>query len=667
MLNQDIAFNTLQFGVEQTKPRFVDILIAGSSIGKIVGPTPLVDITKTFENDDGYLSTVVETINLTGKIVESGIVNTVSKIGELQKLLKCSSTSIQIVCDDDNSSPQTIYARSGVIVKNANFNKTDNNWTRTIDFSIDLESKVDSSGNMKTVENKSETWSIDPIEDEQFFGADYPVAGGLEYLNPHLGASRNSPQPPDSVNGSSAKRSTIGIGRYGRYRITRRLSAKGRAVSDNVADRDCTDIDANNANRVRVSNAKKWVEQTSSGISQQGGGSVYFGSLNISPVSANTGQGIHLYNHIRSISTDFYNGSYEMTDTWIGMPAGTTHTESFTIDCSTNENFTKTVRVIGNVKGMSLYQHDAQNYLVDPNSEDVPIASKTRPLSINGSLGGINTNKADDLSPNISLDPGGGIPPQPKIDKISDDKYANAKYAWETLIKPMLYRRACLAMANVSDGRINRPNVNEVDPTRPESPAFFYERSLSPIPASTSEGHDPYSGGISYTYEFNNKYRSIPGVLSESINVYHDIPSDVVSEVAVIGRQLGPILYSFGKTASRKTLTIDIVVQPPKNVLGSIPNNQHCPVGLDTDLRSYIDKIVEGHTPFYPGDRFLFGSKSINNVTGNPSGATDKAAKPGTVYIKSNNETWNPTDGRFNKVISWVYQPCDVTQGWLDY
>ena len=50
MLNQEIAFNTLQFGVEQpSDTNLVDIKIGGSSISTIVGPTPLVYISKTFE------------------------------------------------------------------------------------------------------------------------------------------------------------------------------------------------------------------------------------------------------------------------------------------------------------------------------------------------------------------------------------------------------------------------------------------------------------------------------------------------------------------------------------------------------------------------------------------------------------------------------------------
>lgn len=656
MLNQETIFNTLQFGVEQPlETNLVDIKIAGSSISQIVGPTPLVDISKTFENQDGYVSTIVDSISLDGKIVPTGTYGfnpIVEKIEELEKLLNCSMTTIEISCNGD-----TVYAKSGVLVKSVNINKTNNNWTRTADFSIELETRTNASGNFKTVDDRSETWSIDPMEDVQFMSMNANISQKPEYLNPKLlpaGANRNNPQPPSNINGSQNLTSTLGLSNIGQYKITRRLSARGLIVP--TGNEACINYSREESNRIKVSNAKAWVENTAASISGQFG-SIYFPDL----LATSIGTGINLYNHVRSVSTDFYNGSYEMTDTWIAMPTGTTHTESFTLDCTTNDNFTKTIRVIGNVNGLLMYDHNQKSNHTFINS-NVP-ESNNGAFETNLDLANKNLDKSGALTVSVNSI----IPNQtsPDVNQISNNKYINAKNAWENIIKPYLYRRACLGMSQY--GKNFRQPINEIDPNKPESPSFFVDRPLNVIPSNTSEGHDPYKGTISYTYEFNNKYKAIPGTISENISVTHEFPANVITEVPVLGRYLGPILQSFGRSNAAKTLTIDLVVQPPQSIAGSVPNSYHSPVGLGTDLRNYVDKIVEGHAPFYGSDASLFGPNSKNNITGNPIGSNNIAASPGTVFVRSNQETWNSTEGRFSKTITWSYQQCDITKHPLDY
>jgi hypothetical protein len=121
----------------------------------------------------------------------------------------------------------------------------------------------------------------------------------------------------------------------------------------------------------------------------------------------------------------------------------------------------------------------------------------------------------------------------------------------------------------------------------------------------------------------------------------------------VLGRYLGPIIQSIGRTNARKTITIDIVVQPPQTLLGSIPDTQLSPIGLNTDLRNQIENFINGHAPFYARDASVFGQ--------------GRTAKQGTVYVQQDTESWSPTEGRFSKTISWIYQQCDVNKHWLDY
>jgi hypothetical protein len=643
----DSSWGTAQdgsFGIQALPSGIVDIKINGISISSFTGPTPLMDMSRTYENDDGYLSTIVESVNLNGKIIPhttgTGFVPIMNAISGLKSLIsQCPINTLEVTCNG-----VITYKATGMIVKNFSANKTDNNWTKTADFSIDLEQKIDASGNLKTVVDKAESWTIEPLEDATYVSFNQPLSGlSSEYLSPDLkptAPTRDSPQPGTTVNGGQLGNGTsLGINTRGQYRITRRLSARGLALA--VGTGICSN-DQDSINLIKLNNAKKWVDERASGISSNG--AIVIPSL---ASSSAIGAGIHLYNHSRSLSTDIFNGTYEITDNWIAMPTGTQHTESFTIDASTSNNFTKTIRVAGSINGLAMYNHDAhtnKSLLVPSGSGltvDMYIASGNvnksgtlpahSPSSIGGSTGGAANSTATTLHPH---------------------KYSNAKDAWEKEIKPYLYRRACLGMSQY--GKANRQPANEVDPSKPESPAFFADRPLNTIPVSTTEGHDPIKGLINYNYEFNNQYRAISGVISENINITHDAPADNIAETTVLGRYLGPIIQSIGRTNARKSITIDIVVQPPQSVIGSIPNSTLCPVGLNTDLRNYIQDLIDGHAPFYPRDVSVFGGSA-------------RTAQVGTVFVQSDQETWNPTEGRFSKTVSWIYQQCSVGKHWLNY
>lgn len=635
------------FGVQALPSGIVDIKINGISISSITGPTPLMDISRTYENDDGYISTIVESVNLNGKIIPDatgiGFVPIMNAISGLKSLIsKCPMNVLEVTCNGSIT-----YVATGMMVKNFSASKTENNWTKTADFSIDLEQRIDASGNPKTVADKAESWTIEPLEDAVYVSFNQPLSGvNPEYLSPDLkpiAATRESPQPGTTVNGGQLGNGTsLGINTRGQYRITRRLSARGLGVPTGTGA--CSN-DQDEINAIKLNNAKKWVDQRANGVAS--GGAIVIPSLGAS--NSNLGAGIHLYNHSRSLSADVFNGTYEITDNWIAMPTGTQHTESFTIDASTSNNFTKTIRIAGSINGIAMYDHNAHN-------NKSLLAPSGSGLTIDMYIASGNVNKSGTLgthSPSSLPSSPGGAGGASGATTLYPNKYQNAKDAWEKEIKPYLYRRACLGMSQY--GKVNRQPANEVDPSKAENPAFFGDRALNTIPVSTTEGHDPIKGLINYNYEFNNQYRAISGVISENINITHDAPADNIAETTVLGRYLGPIIQSIGRTNARKSITIDIVVQPPQSVIGSIPNTTLCPVGLNTDLRNYIQNLIDGHAPFYPRDASVFGTSST------------RAAQIGTVFVQSDQETWNPTEGRFSKTVSWIYQQCSVGKHWLNY
>ena len=124
MINQEILFSALN----NNPTNLVDIIIAGSSIPAIVGPTPLVDISRTYNNEDGYVSSIIENITLNGKIVPrtsgTGFSPIMSGINALKDLLsKCAVTTLEIKC-----SGTTVYSSTGVLIKQFSANRTLHPW-----------------------------------------------------------------------------------------------------------------------------------------------------------------------------------------------------------------------------------------------------------------------------------------------------------------------------------------------------------------------------------------------------------------------------------------------------------------------------------------------------------------------------------------------------------
>jgi hypothetical protein len=233
-------------------------------------------------------------------------------------------------------------------------------------------------------------------------------------------------------------------------------------------------------------------------------------------------------------------------------------------------------------------------------------------------------------------------------------KYDSAKDGWLQRVKPMLYRRASLGINSYD----RQNEYNDVNPTPQNThPNFTTENVLNVVPVSTSESHDPHRGSINYSYEFNNKRNMLAsiwnGVLSENISVTVDSPVDNTTETQVIGRQLGPIITTNGKTTGRKSISVEIVIIPPSSPRESIQTDASCPLYRDNPLWQNIDLIVEGHRPFGNRTNALF-----ENSVSQPNG---------TVFVQSDSETWSPSQGRYSRSVTWIFEQCTLNRHYMDH
>jgi hypothetical protein len=159
---------------------------------------------------------------------------------------------------------------------------------------------------------------------------------------------------------------------------------------------------------------------------------------------------------------------------------------------------------------------------------------------------------------------------------------------------------------------------------------------------------------LSYNYQYSNKFNIISGTISENIVITNDLPSQVVSEIAVPGRQLGPILNPAGYTAARKTVNIEVVVMPPTGTNDLLITQKGCPLFTGGFVYTTINKLIEGIKPFGVQDTSVFGQIQPKNTEGQ-------------VYTASDQDVWTPTQGRYTRTVSWIYQQCTNTKSILDH
>ena len=643
--------NFINQALPANRSRPVEVLYNGSGIHLITGPVPLVDISKSANrNSAGAIESYTVKIDIDGKIVRtgvdgdvvqngSGIAPVLAGVKELKDFFDQSGDFgvFEIDCPAIDGLPAVIYSATGVKVLDIVFNRSDDNWIYTCDYNISMEyyeSSVDAGGYF--VQNTSDSWTVEPVEDYMYSFFIDQVKQKQETHNPQLlpqPASQDDPQPSNFATEKSAN-ALLSVVNIPQYRISRRVSAVGLPSG--------TGIQAANS---AYFNAKKWVEDrlaTAFDPNQIGSGSG-LANFNYTEETEET-RGVELYNHLRNTNFSVSDATYEVNDTWIAMPTGISYIEDYSIDCSTDDRFIKTVRIQGQIRGLSV--------------SNIPTMSGEASRQIIDNSGRINTSGSM-LGLSQDLDTKYQIPDNrllnnhiSKNNTIYPNKYQNAASGWLNDIKPYLYRRACFA-TNSSDR-----DRDYVDKVRPNllvgNPIYSYEPLLNINPVSTTEGLDPRKGTISYSVEYNNKLTLITGIITENINISDTGPTDVFGESFIIGRRLGPILQSLNaKTSTRKDISIDVTVLPPSSIEGMIMTQKDCPLYTGGSIYHQIQTIIEGFKPF--GQRIA----AFGNI--------HRDQQPGQVYVSQDNQNWSPAEGRYSRNVSWVYQQCDNSKNYLDH
>ena len=185
---------------------------------------------------------------------------------------------------------------------------------------------------------------------------------------------------------------------------------------------------------------------------------------------------------------------------------------------------------------------------------------------------------------------------------ISEDKYAAAENVWG-VVKDRLYYRA----------------------------KKFIGGWLNTSPQSTTVGHNPQAGVISYAYSYDTRpCNFITGALSESIVITDQNSSDIFASLVVIGRQSGPILQSINTvTSPSREVSIEVVMPPPTSCSSILSNYSGSPKTQVANLLCEME--------------------------------TDLLSSYSQVFKTQDSESWNIKNGRYSRTVAWLMGQCSGT------
>ena len=164
---------------------------------------------------------------------------------------------------------------------------------------------------------------------------------------------------------------------------------------------------------------------------------------------------------------------------------------------------------------------------------------------------------------------------------------------------------------------------------------YFADKSKAPRdinrnPISTSIGHNPSQGTISYSFVFDTRPSGcLENALKSEIQIAETKPNDVYAELTVLGRTSGPVLQSMGTvTSSKRDVSLDATMP-----VGSI--DCACSGIVDTSPSDDAKTLMEQYRPDNCGIDCL------------------------TIFKHTDTENWNPTTGKYSRQMGWTYTTCE--------
>lgn len=291
-----------------------------------------------------------------------------------------------------------------------------------------------------------------------------------------------------------------------------------------------------------------------------------------------------LFNHVRNLNLDELEGKVSITDTFVSKPfePNLPWTENFTIDTninSTEEGITTEISLKGSILGL------------------VPFTA----------LDGI------DAPFDINVVRSGQKMLQPFGNLGSGSKYDGALSGYNAIVVTgLLLPNRALGYYNALISGIARTGIG-------------YTGIILPLntgsPAKLTETFDPFNGQITYDIAYSNtRQPCISGALpnSENINISDSPPLPRTTNISVLGRRLGPVVYPIIDSSGVGTRSITYEASFPTG---------DCRTNIKNRILRDINNLIDNYQP----------------------------KRPYTGYVTGNEQSVNLKNGRITHTKTWTY------------
>jgi len=214
------------------------------------------------------------------------------------------------------------------------------------------------------------------------------------------------------------------------------------------------------------------------------------------------------------------------------------------------------------------------------------------------------------------------------------------------------------------------------------------EPHLNVIPVSKSIRKQILEGIVTYSYEFNTRINNIfHDTISESFTTQITHPTDVFTNVVIPGRQRGPLFFSANtQQVPKYTLNYELVVIPLRSRIPAIvrfeKENDAPNVFSHPEYTGLVYEVDANGEPIDPPVRPTIRSNHEDAIAGirsrvlptieardNCRNRVKMVARVHYDYIKdsfgseirrieSDQETWDPKEGRYSGSLTFVFGPC---------
>lgn len=346
---------------------------------------------------------------------------------------------------------------------------------------------------------------------------------------------------------------------YPTYSITRRLSADG----------------IRNTNSGALNEAVRWINDRQKAYP-------FTGIIDTGVFS--------LYNFSRKMDIDEINGAISIEDFFLAktQEKDSPWLETCNISTKINENFHREITLNGEIQGLTV------------------VTGALYLAAVTGMLPSSSSGQKLIFATNSGLD------------SITNMKYLSALTGYHTITGLMFDRVSkynVLSQSLIPTGENNQFKINFPN---------YNKSSLNNIPISITETLDPINGKIGYSYTFNDRPTSlISGAISEILTINDGSPTPRHTEIPVIGRRLGPLVYFYTSSSGAGTRSVTY-----EGVFNSQTGFKQ--FKIDTTIIRSIDNLIQNYKP----------------------------VAPYSGYETSNTESINLNENRVRKSISWTYTKC---------